>query len=600
MRIPALLALSLALPLTALTAQQPTLRGTVRDSVTQRALPGAVVLLLDAAGLTLHRNITDGTGRYAVPLAQGARRLRVQRIGFRPQTVALPAEGLNTPTLDVSLMALPQFLERREVIASGCPRRSDTGLAIALLEQAREGLLAMVVAREENPATLTRVTFERRLDGDDRFDSQLVRLDSTDRSSRSFQSAHSAADFAERGFMESDETGNTLHAPDADVLLDDRFVGAYCFQLARAERARPNELGLRFEPARRERGRVDIDGILWVDTLARAIRGIEFKYVGLDPQVERLIPGGRVSFREMPNGMILVDRWHLRLVGSSLAFATPRRVAAPMSRPRIPTSIGGGGGSSTRPGDRAVGGGGGGVVGGVSGGGGSRAQARVDFFVKENGGEVAVARWGDGDSWRAPLGALRLSARDASGAPAAGVRLRLEGTDYAGTTDSAGSLYLLNLLPGPYRVAAEDARLSEIGLNIPTTGKFEAVRDSTAQLAVNVQTAAEYVSSRCGAGRRALRGDAIPFIAGRIVTSDGLPLGGRPQVNVRRELVPGQWQRVNANFRPGTDGLFFICSDQLRVNTHARIELVRAGHEDVLVPVFLESQITAVRIPVPR
>lgn len=559
MRFLTLLALGLLLPLPALIAQPQQLRGTVRDNVNQRGLPGAVVLLIDSAGRTLHRNITDGAGRYAVRFAPGARHLRVQRIGFRPHNVPISARVLDAATLDVSLVSLPRFLERREVVASSCRRRSDAGTAFALLEQAREGLLAMVVAREENPAALTRLAFERRLDENDRVERQQVRIDSTDRSSRSYESTYSAADFAEHGFLESDAGGSTMHAPDADVLLDDRFVAAYCFRLARADRARPHQMGLRFEPARSRRGRVDIEGTLWVDTLQRAIREIEFEYVGLDSRVQRRNPGGRVSFREMPNGMVLVDRWQLRLIGYTLIpSADTVQIGA---KPREPF---------------------------------------IEFHVKENGGEVAFARWDDGGSWRAPLGAVHLAATTAEGTPAAGVRLRLEGTDYAGTTDSLGGLLLPNLLPGPYHVVVEDDRLQAIGLDIPTTARFEAVRDSTAQFTMTAPTAAEYVSSRCGPGRRWVEGKPIPFIVGRIVTSDGVPLGGRPQVNAAYQLVTEKWVLVKAFFRPGTDGLFFICSDQLRLKSRVGLELVREGHEDNHMLVVLESLLTVVLFPVPE
>lgn len=551
----AFLALLSLLPIS-LSAQQ--LRGMVRDSASQLGVPGAVVLLFDSAGRTVRRTLTDARGSYSLRLEQGARQLRVQRIGFRLQNISLSAEALRTGVLDVSLRSLPQFLEQREVVATSCRRRRDAGRALALLEQAREGLLAMVVAREENPAALTRLSFERWLDDKDRIARQEIRLDSTARSSKSYASAYSAADFAERGFLASDSTGNTMHAPDADVLLDDRFIAAYCFQIARPDKARPHQLGLRFDAARSRRGRVDIAGTLWIDTLARAIRDIDFAYVGLEQAVKRRNPGGRISFREMPNGMVLVDRWQLRLIGYSL----------------VPSAF------TVRDGAKPP------------------APFR-EFYVKENGGEVALARWDDGSSWRAPLGTVRLAATTIAGGPASGVRLRLEDTDYVGETDSLGGLLLSNLLPGPYRVVVEDHRLRAIGLNIPTAARFEAARDSTAQIALIAPSAAEYVSSRCGPGRRWVDGREIPFLVGRVVTASGSPLGGRPQINVSYLLVNGDWLQVRAFFRPGTDGLFFVCSDQLRLNSQVRIDLIREGHPVYHVRALLDSQLNVVLFSVP-
>ena len=49
--------------------------------------------------------------------------------------------------------------------AASCPRTPDATAALALLEQARAGLLAIVIAREANPATLKHLVFERTMDG---------------------------------------------------------------------------------------------------------------------------------------------------------------------------------------------------------------------------------------------------------------------------------------------------------------------------------------------------------------------------------------------------------------------------------------------------
>jgi hypothetical protein len=70
----------LALVLCARTAVGQVVRGTVRDSASQRLIPGAVLLLLDASGRVLGRNLTNERGEYAVARTATMQRVRVQRI----------------------------------------------------------------------------------------------------------------------------------------------------------------------------------------------------------------------------------------------------------------------------------------------------------------------------------------------------------------------------------------------------------------------------------------------------------------------------------------------------------------------------------------
>jgi hypothetical protein len=73
----ALLALAATLGTTA-AAQE--LRGTVRDSASGLPIPGAVLVLHDAAGNVIARNITSDRGQYRVVLRPEARRIQVLRL----------------------------------------------------------------------------------------------------------------------------------------------------------------------------------------------------------------------------------------------------------------------------------------------------------------------------------------------------------------------------------------------------------------------------------------------------------------------------------------------------------------------------------------
>src|SRR5262249_23656299 len=142
-----------------------------------------------------------------------------------------------------------------------------------------------------------------------------------------------------------------------------------------------------------------------------------------DPRFNSIGPGGRISFREMPNGVVLIDRWHIRL---------PRAQSDTV------------------------------MV-------GSREQVHQWFEPVESGGELARATWPDGYTWRASLGRLQGVATNEEGHAAAGAILHLIGSPYQTVVDSSGRFEFSDLLPGPYKVARVDTGLVALGIEIPLT-----------------------------------------------------------------------------------------------------------------------------------
>src|SRR5262245_27160746 len=92
-----------------LAAQQ--VRGTVTDSLSRRPIPGAVLILLDSSGATLGRNITNERGEFVLAGIAQARRLHVQRIGFRPRDLTIPPAVNGVIELSFAMNAIPTFLE---------------------------------------------------------------------------------------------------------------------------------------------------------------------------------------------------------------------------------------------------------------------------------------------------------------------------------------------------------------------------------------------------------------------------------------------------------------------------------------------------------
>ena len=526
------------------------LRGTVRDSASNQPIPAAVLMLLDASGATLGRNITNERGEFRIALSPGIARIRVVRIGFRPREVPVPATTGGVTTLDIVMRSLPTLLEPVPVSAGAtCPRRSDDARTYALLEQVRAGLLSIVVAREANPGALVLLAFERLMDGSsDRISSQKVKRDSTSRAKTSFRAAHGATDFVRRGFMTDSAGQSIFFAPDADVLLDDGFAAGYCFRIVNTGPDRPNQIGLAFTAADHRAGRIDIQGALWVDTLARALRDIQFRYVGLPRQIEALRPGGRIAFTEMPNGSVLIDRWALRLIATANDTIGAETI-------------------------------------------------RTRFEATEAGGELARARWPDGSIWRGSLGTIRIAARNRDGAPSAGAVVRLPDTPYLGIADSLGAIEISELLPGPYTVSIVDDRLAPLGIEIPTPLKFVAARDSTVTASLVVRMANDFVVDRCVADRKYAPSDTV-LLVGRTLNASGEPLAG-VTVDLSEMVSAGDERPLPDSYTTGSDGLFTICSKSLRRGMTLTVRPRRGGELARGERIRLDNNLTVVPLTVP-
>ncbi|MBL0170626.1 MAG: carboxypeptidase regulatory-like domain-containing protein [Gemmatimonadaceae bacterium] len=514
--------LGVLLHTTALGAQS--LQGTVVDSALRKPVPGSIVMVLDAAGNSLARTLTNQRGQYRVTLPNHAARVRVLHVGFRPGGAAIPPTANGVARLDVSLALLSTVLEAVDVRDNtNCAVRRDRGQALALWEQARQGLLAMIVAREAIPSRLKRLRFQRVLEGTgDRILSQDVQVDSTTGESRPFQAARSARDFVQLGFVEDSSGVRSYFAPDADVMLEDAFFYGYCFRVMPADKSHPGLVGVGFSAAKHRAPNVDIDGAFWMDTSARVLTRIEFRYVGLDPRLELHRPGGRVEFREMSNGIVLIDRWVLRLVATRLdTVYVVRDPSMRRNRDVVP-------------------------------------EERARFEVNESGGELATARWEDGTAWQASLGMVRIDARTHTGAPATGTDISLEHTDYRGVVDTTGQLVFRDLLPGPYRTIVHDTVLAPIDITLKTPIAFSAVRDSVHTATLDVPTAYDYARSLCPPERLpSLR--PIAFFA-YVTMPDGRPAAGLEiKELVKRPLDVPEWKSTAFGGKTDKGGRYFSC-----------------------------------------
>jgi hypothetical protein len=312
---------------------------------------------------------------------------------------------------------------------------------------------------------------------------------------------------------------------------------------------------LGFAAVSRQRGRIDIEGALWIDTLARALSDVEFRYMGLDPRIDAGHPGGRIAFRAMENGLVLIDRWHLRMVGVKRDS--------------------------------------------VSGGRGA-VMWRVRYEAFESGGELARASWPDGSAWTAPLGTLRMHAVTHQGTPAVGTVLRLANTDYEAVADANGDLEMIDLLPGPYSVAVVDPLLVPLGITLSTPIQFIAARDSVVRFSLDVPTAEDYVAQACGGDTRTLQAFiGTAWIVARVTTPDATPVNALSWTITTLSDPSDDPAAQSILKRPSrgavpASGIFQFC--KAARGTTVEIRVSREGAAPVSVVRTLEDKITVVPI----
>jgi hypothetical protein len=522
---------------------------TARDSASLTPLRGSVVLLLDSTGSVVARSLTGSSGQAQIPLLTTARRVRVLRIGYSPHEAPVPASADGIARLELVMSRLATLLTPVRIVGnSRCPRRPDVASALGLWEQARAGIIASLMAREVVPAAMKRLRIRRATDvGHDRVIAQWVTIDSTERTGIPFHAVRSTADFVTKGFAVDSAGRRSLLAPDIDVLIDDAFLLGYCLRLVPPDVTRPKDVGLGFAAAATSRGRVDIQGVLWVDTAARALGDIEYRYVSAGA-VNHRQSDAELSFHTMANGLTLIDRWSIRVVGlfaDTLAGTVPR-------------------------------------------------DGEAD--VRETGGELAMARWPDGTAWHASLGTLRVHAVDWQGNPAGGTRLRLSHTDYQAITDSSGNLEMADLAPGPYAAVVADPALTSIDLALDTPIRFTAVRDSIVHDTLTVPTAEDFVAAACLSDRSVtmpLSGSAWVLL--RASAADGRPMP-RLVMTMSALTSPNTWTEI-ATGRLGTNGLAAFC--KAAIGSTVRFEIRRNGSPPFVLIRELTQKVTIIPIRLP-
>jgi hypothetical protein len=408
-----------------------TLRGTVTLADRITPVAGAIVVARDAQGVnTRALTAAAGTFRMRLPHA-GTYDLTVLRIGFRP-TKAPAVAVASGEAATVSLVANSDAVSLNAVNVSAnkdCRVNPDSGLMVTRVwEEARKAMLASQLSADDAasaPLDAAWIEYDRLLDASGRIVRRQSVRTSSHPTTHAFKSLP-AEILARDGYVVSDDSTTSFYAPDADVLLSDRFAATHCLRLEGAPPGKANLIGVGFAPTRDRRGARDIEGTLWLDRASAELRTLEFRYTDLPDLAIAAGAGGHVEFLRLGGVTWLVNAWAIRF-------------------PRL------------RPRSRSV-------------DGTSRVTFSTDKLelrdIQITGGQVTRVQRGAETlyEWSGPQIALQLASRDAM-IPIAGAELTLDGTDYAAKSDEQGMVRLSPVLGGTYLARVKVPLLDS--LNIP-------------------------------------------------------------------------------------------------------------------------------------
>jgi len=287
-------------------AQQ--LRGRVLGQGSGSPASGAFLTLFDSAGGRADAALSGKDGAFALAApAPGTYRVRIERIGYRTWTsdrIELGAGATVSRTFVVPIQAVS--LENLRVRVGdqcrGSPG-SDEGL-LDLWSEARKAL-RVTAWSEKGRLALDVRRYERDLDPKTRKVVARSAVSAVVRAHRAFTTLP-ADTLSSRGYLR----GDTLLAPDADVLLSPSFASDHCFGVDRSRQS-VGLVGLAFRPVP-GRKIPDVRGVLWVDRGTAALRTMDFTYTGLVFPAGADSAGGHLAFDRLPNGAWLVSSWSVQ------------------------------------------------------------------------------------------------------------------------------------------------------------------------------------------------------------------------------------------------------------------------------------------------
>lgn len=422
-----------------------TVAGHITSTTNGAPVAGAIVALLDSTGRAVITGLAEDDGSYRLTSpVSGRYSVRVERVGFRSSTSTSVIVAQGT-TVDLPITLAAEGVSLRAVRVSAdrrCIVRPKEGLAAAQLwDEARKALrateltqMAQAAARSRRDPHLFMVRtrrFARDLAPGSLNPTHEEQLEVEGETITPFVTED--AEVLERdGYLAGAiDTGAVYFAPDATILLSDRFLDAHCFRVDEMPRqSREDLIGLAFEPAHLTREtswrkpHVEISGVLWLDRSTAELRYMEFHYVGLPFVVPKDAAAGLLEFRPLPDGRWIVWRWYVR---------APRMLQRQASEPYANMRI----------------------------------EPHLELKnIHEEGAEILEVM--PPGSRRPALAAIRGVVSDSVlRSPLAGVRVFLSGTSFAAMTAADGSYMMDAIPPGKYSISVLASRFDSLLLEPP-------------------------------------------------------------------------------------------------------------------------------------
>ncbi|MBE0594976.1 MAG: hypothetical protein IH616_21535, partial [Gemmatimonadales bacterium] len=255
----------------------------MRDSLTGALLGSGFVILEDAAGSEVARELVSYAGRFTVRApGSGRYRLRWARIGYR--TVISGdldlAAGAAVPYV---FRVVPMAVQLGAIEVRG-KRRCDARPAnveetAAVWAEVQKALEATEWSDRQSSVRYTWYSFVREWNPNRRELQDEQGRTQRALTSRPFSTVEPER-LAAEGYVVERVPDVWYYLPDANTLLDDTFLDTHCFWVTRDERERPGQIGLAFEPAP-GRTVADVVGALWIDEGTLQLRELAVTYVNL-------------------------------------------------------------------------------------------------------------------------------------------------------------------------------------------------------------------------------------------------------------------------------------------------------------------------------
>jgi hypothetical protein len=288
-----------------------TIQGRVVDEESTRPIVGAVVTLLDEAGVRLRGTLTNADGVFSIPTGDvRSTRIRIEMMGRQTVDSGLVPSG-GSPFLTIPLRPNPIRLNGIDVRGS---RRCSRDVTVAretlvVWDEVQKALRAESITREQVRYRFHVVRTQRVLRGGYGWPVGETTREGVRQAEDPFRTLEPRA-IEREGYVRSVNGVPLIYGPNTGVLLSPGFESTHCFSLAR-EDDRPGQIGLVFEPVPGRRI-PDIEGVLWIDETSSELRTLEFRYANLPAGLTTGTYSGRAEFERLPQGTWIIRRWQLR------------------------------------------------------------------------------------------------------------------------------------------------------------------------------------------------------------------------------------------------------------------------------------------------